>query len=317
MRHVSTKLLHVFVLLMEYRDLNAVAACTQGRVPTVAYSLARLREITGDALFVKRNGTLEPTPHALRLEHTARQILAKWNLLVRPLAESAQPGPSGRRISIGFSSSIGDPVITEILSTLCEQFPQDSFVTRPVIADASLAGNLDTGELDCAFVVDGATVPDGVMPHSILATPRRLVSAARAHGPDDAESDWILLQEDCEAGSPLRAFLARQANTPGHRETVVPSWHTQITLLHAAGGICPVLDFNVPLVTRDRKTRLLAPPGSFPGWASLQFWTAEQTPDRVALRDIMDVGAAVLRDPIRAIENRRQGRPETRRLAVA
>ncbi|MNS83719.1 hypothetical protein D3C86_1946040 [compost metagenome] len=97
----------------------------------------------------------------------------------------------------------------------------------------------------------------------------------------------------------------------------MPSWHTQITLLHAAGGICPVLDFNVPLVTRDRKTRLLAPPGSFPGWASLQFWTAEQTPDRVALRDIMDVGAAVLRDPIRAIENRRQGRPETRRLAVA
>jgi hypothetical protein len=35
------------------------------------------------------------------------------------------------------------------------------------------------------------------------------------------------------------------------------------------------------------------------------------------MRDIMDVGAAVLRDPIRAIENRRQGRPEPRRLAVA
>ena len=67
MRHVSTKLLHVFVLLMEYRDLGAVAACTQGRIPTVAYSLARLREITGDetpVLFVKGSGwdlaTIEP-----------------------------------------------------------------------------------------------------------------------------------------------------------------------------------------------------------------------------------------------------------------
>lgn len=310
MRHVSTKLLHVFVLVMEYRDLNAVAACTQGRVPTVAYSLARLREITGDPLFVKRNGMLEPTPHALRLEQTARQILAKWNHLVRP-GESglSRRQEGGRRVSIGFSSSIGDPVITEILTALCEQFPHDSFITRPVIANAALAGHLDAGELDCAFVVDGAHDPEHVRQQNIMATPRRLVSATREGGYDDSESDWILLQEDCEAGSPLRAFLSRQASTPGHRETVVPSWHTQITLLHAAGGICPVLDFNVPLVTRERKTRLLAPPSSFPEWAALHFWSPERGRDKGVLRDILDVGSAVLRDPLKAIDGRRKGRP--------
>ncbi|NUT15436.1 MAG: LysR family transcriptional regulator [Cupriavidus sp.] len=309
MRHVSTKLLHVFVLVMEYRDLSAVAACTQGRVPTVAYSLARLREITGDPLFVKRNGMLEPTPHALRLEQTARQILAKWNHLVRP----GEPGLSkrrdgGRRVSIGFSSSIGDPVITEILTALCEQFPQDSFVTRPVIADAALAGQLGDGELDCAFVVDSGHDPERVRQHNIMATPRRLVSATRGGSQDESESAWILLQEDSEAGSPLRAFLSRQASTPGHRETVVPSWHTQITLLHSAGGICPVLDFNVPLVTRERKTRLLAPPSSFPEWAALHFWGAEHSRDQGVLRDVMEVGSAVLRDPLKAIDGRRNGR---------
>ncbi|CAJ96862.1 DNA-binding transcriptional regulator, LysR family [Cupriavidus necator] len=309
MRHVSTKLLHVFVLVMEYRDLSAVAACTQGRVPTVAYSLARLREITGDPLFVKRNGMLEPTPHALRLEQTARQILAKWNQLVRP----GEPGLSkrrddGRRVSIGFSSSIGDPVITEILTALCEQFPRDSFITRPVIADATLAGHLGSGELDCAFIVDSGHDPERVRQHNIMATPRRLVSATRGGSHDEGESDWILLQEDCEAGSPLRAFLSRQASTPGHRETVVPSWHTQITLLHSAGGICPVLDFNVPLVTRERKTRLLAPPSSFPEWAALHFWAPERSGDKGVLRDIMDVGSAVLRAPLKAIDSRRNGR---------
>ncbi|CAG9173567.1 LysR family transcriptional regulator [Cupriavidus pampae] len=304
MRHVSIKLLHVFVLLMEYRDLSAVAACTQGRVPTVAYGLARLREITGDPLFIKRNGRLEPTPHALRLEQTARQILTRWNQLVRPQRANGARRQPGRRISIGFSSSIGDPVITEILTTLCERFPRDSFITRPVIADAMLASRLHTGELDCAFVVDGAQLPDRVILHSLLATPRRLVGAARADGHEDAETDWILLQEDCEASSPLHTFLARQANSPGHRETVVPSWHTQITLLHATGGICPVLDFNVPLVTRHRKTRLLAPPANFPGWAALHFWMPERMPDSGVLRDVMEVGAAVLRDPLKAIDER-------------
>lgn len=309
MRHVSTKLLHVFVLIMEYRDLSAVAACTKGRVPTVAYSLARLREITGDQLFVKRNGMLEPTPHALRLEQTARQILAKWHQLVRP----GEPGPSkrrdgGRRVSIGFSSSIGDPVITGILTALCEQFPQDSFVTRPVIADAALASHLGTGDLDCAFVVDSGHDPEHVRQQNIMATPRRLVSAARAGSHDEGESDWILLQEDNEAGSPLRAFLSRLASTPGHRETVVPSWHTQITLLHSAGGICPVLDFNVPLATRERKTRLLAPPSSFPEWAALHFWSPERSRDQGVLREIMEVGSAVLRDPLKAIDGRRNER---------
>ncbi|MBP0634601.1 LysR family transcriptional regulator [Cupriavidus sp. AcVe19-6a] len=318
MRHVSTKLLHVFILVMEYRDLNAVAACTQGRVPTVAYSLTRLREITGDPLFVKRNGMLEPTPHALRLEQTARQILAKWNQLVRPgEAGVSQRRAAGRRISIGFSSSIGDPVITEILTALCEQFPQDSFITRPVIADATLAGHLDSGELDCAFVVDGGHDPERVQQQNIMATPRRLVSAAREGSHDEGETDWILLQEDCEAGSPLRAFLSRQAGTPGHRETVVPSWHTQITLLHAAGGICPVLDFNVPLVTRERKTRLLAPPSSFPEWAALHFWGPERSHDKAVLRDIMEVGSAVLRDPLKAIDGRRSGRPAGSAQAAA
>lgn len=316
MRHVSTKLLHVFVLLMEYRDLSAVAACTQGRVPTVAYSLARLREITGDPLFVKRNGTLEPTPHALRLEQTARQILARWSQLVRPSDAAAGHSHSGRRISIGFSSSIGDPVITEILTTLCEQFPQDSFVTRQVIADSALADSLDNGELDCAFVVDGCQPAGGILQRNILATPRRLVSVARAGSDDDTESDWILLQEDCQAGSPLRTYLSRHANMPGHRETVVPSWHSQIALLHSAGGICPVLDFNVPLVTRDRRARLLAPRSCFPEWAALHFWTPERARANDALRDVMEVGCAVLRDPLKAIDGRRQAHQDTP-LAVA
>jgi len=311
MRHVSTKLLHVFVLLMEYRDLSAVAACTQSRVPTIAYSLARLREITGDPLFIRRNGTLEPTAHALRLEQTARQFLAKWSRLLQPEAPAAAPAARPRRrLSIGFSPSIGEPVITEILTALCERFPDDRFVTRPVFADAALAGQLHDGELDCAFVVDSRFVPDQVALHSIMATPRRLVSVSRPGRAPHAEgrNEWILLQEDTEPGSPLQAFLNRLAHDPAYRETVVPSWHTQVALLLAAGGICPLLDFNVPLLTRSHKTRLLAPPASFPEWAALHFWAPARAGAGEALRGIMETGSAVLHDPVGAIDRRSEAR---------
>ncbi|WP_420995654.1 LysR substrate-binding domain-containing protein [Cupriavidus sp. 30B13] len=318
MRHVSTKLLHVFVLLMEYRDLSAVAACTQGRVPTIAYSLARLREITGDPLFIRRNGTLEPTAHALRLEQTARQILSKWSHLVRPAPPAARAASRQRRISIGFSPSIGDPAITEILTSLCEQFPEDRFMTRPVFADAALASQLRNGELDCAFVVDSHFVPEQVALHSIMATPRRLVSVLRPGGAPETESrnEWILLQEDTEAGSSLQAFLNRLAHDPAYRETVVPSWHTQVALLLAAGGICPLLDFNVPLLTRSHRTRLLAPPAGFPEWAALHFWAPAHAAAGNALRGIMEIGSAVLRDPVGAIDRRHEAR-ETRTAHAA
>lgn len=319
MRHVSIKLLRIFVLLMEYRDLNAVAACTQGRVPTVAYSLARLREITGDPLLVKRNGTLEPTPQALRLEPTARQILTKWANLMRPPEATRASTRSGRKVSIGFSPSIGDPVITEILTTLCEQFPQDRFFTRSVLADAQLAGSLDHGDLDCAFVVDSSFAPERIALHNLLATPRRLLSVARPGTMDtgDTDRDWILLQEDSEDGSPMRNFLSRHARERTHRETVVPSWHTQIALLHAAGGICALLDFNVPLVTREKRTRLLPPPSSFPEWAALHFWMPADTSQGDVLRDIKDIGAAVLRDPLKAIDARNRSNPAPAEFAVA
>lgn len=306
MRHVSTKLLQIFVLLMEYRDLGAVAAYTRGRVPTVAYSLARLREITGDPLFVKRKGVLEPTPHALRLEQTARLMLAKWAQIVRGDEPPPEAAAHGARISIGFSASIGDPVITEILTALCEQFPHNHFVTRPVRADAALSRHLEQGEIDCAFVIDSQYAAAGIAQHSILATPRRLVSAARpgSEAEPHADGHWILLQEDSEPGSPLRTYLARHAGDPGHRETVAPSWHTQISLLRATGGICPLLDFNVPLVARDQPTRLLPTPNSFPDWAALHFWMPART-RATALHEMMEIGSAILRDPAKALEQRR------------
>jgi len=314
MRHVSIKLLRVFVLFMEYRDLQTVAAWAQVRPPTVAYSLSRLRDITRDPLFVNRSGTLEPTPFAVKLERAARQILDKWMEVAQPRDAREIGADAGRRVFVGFSPSIGDPVITYILTALYENFPGHSFSACSVTAHPAIHKTFEAGELHCAFMVDGVDMQDSVVPLNIMATPRRLVSADRCRENGLAGRDWILLQEDCESSSPLRAFLMRHVSHC--RETVVPSWQSQISLMHSAGGICPILDFNVPLVTSDGKTLVLEPPADFPTWATVHFLMPRDAPDDVPLRDIMEVGASVLRDPPKAVESGRRARASAHLVPV-
>ena len=50
------------------------------------------------------------------------------------------------------------------------------------------------------------------------------------------------------------------------------------------------------------------PPSSFPEWAALHFWGPERSHDKTVLRDIMEVGSAVLRDPLKSIDGRRNVR---------
>ena len=313
MRHVNIKQLRFFLLLMEYRDFGAVAACAQVRIPTVAYNLKGLREITADPLFVKRYGRLEPTPGAIRLEKTARQLLDKWIGMVQSDDCNAISFFPGRQYSIGFSSSIGDAAVTETVGSLCRRFPQHSFIARPVADKAALLEFFDTGDVDCAFVVDGDEAPHGVVSTSVMATPRWLISAKS----NTKSVHWILLHEDREHGNPLFPFLANQALMPGHRETVVSSWNLQISLLHSAGGTCPVLGFNLPLVTSKGLTRVLEPATNFPAWAALHFWTRPRNTDGVVVREILDIGTSVLRNALKAFDGHRFITPQATQQALA
>ncbi len=47
------------------------------------------------------------------------------------------------------------------------------------------------------------------------------------------------------------------------------------------------------------------------------FLAPERARDKGALRDIMDVGSAVLNDPLKAIDSRRKGQQESHRHAAA
>ncbi|MGY8527484.1 LysR substrate-binding domain-containing protein [Paracidovorax citrulli] len=300
MRHVNTRLLHVFVLLMEYRDVNAVALCIGARRATVAYSLDRLRDITGDALFARRNGVMAPTSRAIQLEPIVRRLLEHWSALVPqqppepPLHAGADAdGP----LTIGMAPSMGDQVMARILMLLVRKYPRRRFVAKHVQAEpAALAQDLSRGELDCAFVVDIPHMPEQIAFHHICAARRLLVCGSRPEIADHPSlvHDWILLAEDAAMDSPMGNFLKGQAQRGAYRQTIVPSWQSQMTLLLGAGGICPMLDFNFDASMETARARRLPLPPGFPAWAAVHFWTTARTAHHALMQAVRDAGKEVL-----------------------
>lgn len=300
MRHVNTRLLHVFVLLMEYRDLNAVALCIGARRATVEYSLDRLRDITGDALFTRQNRVMEPTSRAIQLEPIVRRLLAHWNALVprqTPEAPVQANEDTDGVLTIGMAPSMGDQVMARILMLLCRKYPRQRFVARHVRAEpAALARDLSQGELDCAFVVDIPHMPEQIAFHHICAARRLLVCGSRPEtaDPPSLVHDWILLAEDASMDSPMGNFLKAEAQRGAYRQTIVPSWQSQITLLLGAGGICPMLDFNFDASMETASTRRLPSPPGFPGWAAVHFWTTARSANHALMHAVRDAGKDVL-----------------------
>ncbi|MGN5476813.1 helix-turn-helix domain-containing protein [Cupriavidus basilensis] len=68
LRHIDFKALDVFLQVMRHGSIGSAAAALGMRVPTVVYAIRKLREVTGDQLFLERRGSLVPTVRGLKLE---------------------------------------------------------------------------------------------------------------------------------------------------------------------------------------------------------------------------------------------------------
>ncbi len=153
-RRLDMTLLLVFAETLRLRKLTLVAQRMGLTQPAISHSLARLREIFGDPLFLRRPHGLEPTARARELERHVSAILH--------LAQSALAGPeafdpaSAKR---DFRIAALDQLASLLGAPLCKLFeseaPAMSLTFRPDARAAALE-LLERGELDLAL---GAIAP--------------------------------------------------------------------------------------------------------------------------------------------------------------
>jgi DNA-binding transcriptional LysR family regulator len=154
LKNVDLNLLVVFHAMAEHKSVTRAAEALGLSQPATSAALARLRTLLGDPLFVKSGQAMRPTPRALLLAPTVRQLLAtvKDDILTTSLFEPSTSTRSFYLIAPDIAEVI---VLPRILTRLRQAAPH---VTIKVISMPRLAAaealELGTADLAIGYLPD-------------------------------------------------------------------------------------------------------------------------------------------------------------------
>lgn len=147
--NLDLQLLVVFDTLYGERHLSRTAQRLGMAQPTVSHALNRLRQITGDPLFVRTGRGMEPTPHAQRMVQPLREALAT----LRATLQARRRFDAGldRRTFTLFLTDLGEAYfLPRLLAHVRQAAPGVSLRTLPM-PDRQPQAALESGEVDLAI----------------------------------------------------------------------------------------------------------------------------------------------------------------------
>jgi DNA-binding transcriptional LysR family regulator len=149
LRCVDLNLLVVFETLMHERHVGRAAQRLNIGQSAVSHSLARLRELFDDQLFVRHPKGIEPTKRSLALGPRVADVLnrARAVLVSDPTFDPSRP----HRFTIGQTDG-SLPILVALMERLRTAAPNIELHVRRVDADGVI-GAIDRQELDLAFAV--------------------------------------------------------------------------------------------------------------------------------------------------------------------
>lgn len=142
------RLLRLFDLLYDLRNVTRVAEALGCSQPTVSLGLGRLRRTLGDQLFVKTADGMAPTPRADALIGGCRDVLAALAHLTDGTPPWA-PQTAQRTFRIAMTDASHLTLLPRLLATLRAEAPSARLVATGIDADTARA--LDVGEADVAI----------------------------------------------------------------------------------------------------------------------------------------------------------------------
>lgn len=149
LQDIDLNLLVLFNQLLVERRVSKVAENLGLSQPAVSNSLARLRKLLGDELFLRTPGGMEPTPYA---EQLAESVTYALGMIHSALNERStfDPSSSARAFTVGMTDIGEIYFLPTLLKLLREKAPGVSFSTVRNTT-ANLKDELEAGKVDLAI----------------------------------------------------------------------------------------------------------------------------------------------------------------------
>lgn len=143
--------LRTFVVLYELRSVTAAAERLHVTQPTVSYTLRRLRERFGDALFRREGNDMVPTAKATALFTPLHEALARIDEAVSEPDDFVAAGYSGE-LTLGLTSIGEQTFLPPIMRALAEQGAHPHLQVSRLDSD-QVEDGLIRGSIDLAMTV--------------------------------------------------------------------------------------------------------------------------------------------------------------------
>jgi DNA-binding transcriptional LysR family regulator len=142
-------LLLVFHHLLREKRVSAVATVLGMSQPAVSSALGRLRASLGDALFLRTQGGMVPTPYALQLAEPVATALDGLQQALQVRA-SFDPATSERRFTLAMTD-VGEMYFLPVLMDALAQSAPSVTLKVVAVTSASLGEDMATGRTDLAL----------------------------------------------------------------------------------------------------------------------------------------------------------------------
>jgi DNA-binding transcriptional LysR family regulator len=146
---LDLNLLLVFHHLLREKRVSAVATVLGMSQPAVSSALGRLRASLGDALFLRTQGGMVPTPYALQLAEPVATALDGLQQALQVRA-SFDPATSERRFTLAMTD-VGEMYFLPVLMDALAQSAPSVTLKVVAVTSASLGEDMATGRTDLAL----------------------------------------------------------------------------------------------------------------------------------------------------------------------
>lgn len=261
---LELKQLRTLVALLQSHSISAAAESLGVSQQAVSQQLNRLRDLLGDALFVRSGQGIAPTPYARSIEAQLQQVLAAVQSIPLPGQQALRE--LERTLVISATDYTQHLVALPLLSALREWAPKVRLKLIN-IESQSLTRRMQQGEIDLALTTS-AYVPDGLESRALFTEEYRLFSVHLAQPKGALLTLPQLVDFDFVVTSPGTADFKGSAQDWFERRGIkrrvllsVPSFYMAQLALQSS-ELVAFLPARLPLLDKVRELPLeTLPPG--------------------------------------------------------